>query len=90
MKKEDERSTHHILPKSMNGSNNTSNLIELKHNQHQALHTLFWTDILPDKIRKLVWIEYTALREEIIVELLKVLKEIGNNPRDIYKDDCIR
>lgn len=82
-------STHHILAKSEGWTNNRHNLVELKHSTHQALHTMFATDILPDKIKKLIWIEYTALREDVIVELLSVLEARWDDLENRYRPEVL-
>ena len=90
MKKEAKYSTHHIVAKHEWWSNVDDNLIEIKHNCHQALHTLFTTDLLPDKIKKLIGVEYSALRSEVVQKLLDVLEDIWNDPHDRYKNNCFR
>lgn len=82
-------SSHHILAKSEWWTNNKHNLIELKHSQHQALHTLFCTEPLPNKIRKLIGIEYTALREDVIVELLSVLNARWDELESWYRPEVL-
>lgn len=82
-------SSHHIVAKNIWWTNNKHNLIELKHSQHQALHTLFCTDPLPEKIKKIIWIEYTALREDVIVELLNVLNARWDDLENWYKPECL-
>lgn len=83
-------SSHHILAKSMGGSNNKHNLVELKHNFHQQLHWVFWTEIMPDKIKKLIWVEYTALKASVVARLLAVLDEIGEDREDWYRPECMK
>lgn len=83
-------SSHHILAKEKWWSNQKNNLVELKHSTHQSLHTLFWNEYLPEKIRKLIWIEYTALKSSVVARLLAVLEEIGDDPYDIYKEQVFK
>lgn len=83
-------STHHILAKERWWSNNRHNLVELKHSTHQALHTLFWTELIYDKIKKIVWVEYTALREDVIQELLAVLNARWEEPENRYRPECFK
>lgn len=84
------KSVHHILAKSADGGNQRNNLVELKHSVHQSLHTLFCNDVLTEKIRKLIWIEYTALKSSVVARLLAVLEEIGDDPHDIYKEQVFK
>lgn len=83
-------STHHIVAKERNGSNQRHNLVELKHSTHQAIHTIFGTELIYDKIKKLIGIEYTALREDVIAELLGVLSARGEEPENRYKPECFK
>ena len=83
-------STHHILAKERWGSNQKHNLVELKHSTHQAIHTLFGTELIYDKIKKLIWVEYTALREDVIAELSWVLSARGEDPHARYKDEVFK
>lgn len=83
-------SIHHILAKSHDGANSQCNLIELKHKTHVAIHQIFSNDNLWEKIKKLIWIEWTALREEVKVKLLKCLQEIWTDDIDYYKPECFK
>lgn len=81
-------STHHILAKEKWGSNNKKNLVELRHTTHQAIHTVFGTEIMPDKLKKLIWVEYTALKSSVVAQLLSVIDNIWENAEDRYKEEC--
>lgn len=45
---------------------------------------------MPDKIRKLIWIEYTALREDVKTKLLNLLQEIGDDKENWYKPETYK
>lgn len=82
-------STHHIIAKNwqFEWTNHRHNLVEIRHTAHQAIHTLFQNDILPDKIKKLIGIEYEALRDDVKTKLLNVLEEIWNDADSRYKPE---
>lgn len=83
-------STHHLLAKSKWGSNNRDNLVELRHVVHQSIHNVFWTEIFPEQMKRLIGINYTALREDVVMDLLEVLaKRDEHNLYDRYKPECI-
>ena len=89
-KKDYKTSTHHILCKSRGGNNNTSNLIELRHNYHQAIHTLFENKMIAEQLIRTIDINKSALREDVREWLLETLtsKDI-DDPYTRYKNEVI-
>lgn len=87
-KKENKTSVHHLLCKSRGGSNSEDNLIRLKHNYHQAIHTLFANQLLAEQLITTVNLSEKALRPEIRAWLLETLT--AHDPEDLdfrYKDN---
>lgn len=90
-KKEFKTSTHHILCKSRGGSNEWANLIELRQNYHQAIHTLFANQMIAEQLITTVWLSEKALREDVREWLLETLwsRDI-TDPYEWYKGECIK
>lgn len=90
-KKEFKYSTHHILCKSRGGSNEESNLSVLRHNYHQAIHTLFSNQTIAEQLITTVWLSEKALREDVRRWLLDTLTSRDiQDPYEWYRWDCIR
>ena len=83
-------SVHHILAKSHEWNNSNINLIELKDKTHRSIHQLFWNENLWEKIKVMMWIERTALREEVKIKLSQCLSSIGSDDVDWYKIECFK
>ena len=80
-------STHHIVPRSMWGSNDKLNRIEIRDTTHKALHTLFQNKLIAEQLITTVDFSKKALRPEVREWLLEVLTE--HDPYDLefwYKD----
>lgn len=91
MKKEMKTSVHHILCKSRNGSNNDENLVELRHNYHQAIHTLFQNQIIAEQLLTTIDISAKALREDVREWLIETLNSRDiHDPYEWYDDKVIR
>lgn len=90
-KKEFKYSTHHILCKSRGGSNEESNLSVLRHNYHQAIHTLFSNQMIAEQLLTTIDISAKALREDVKEWLIDTLttRDI-HDPRERYDEKVIR
>ena len=64
---------HHIIPKSIGGSNHRNNIIELMNTQHRALHTIFENQDPVEQIDTILSISATALTEEFKRDIIKIL-----------------
>lgn len=73
--KEIPMSTHHIVPRSMGGSNDKINRIELRDTTHKALHTLFQNRLIAEQLITTIDLSRKALRPEVRERLLDVLTE---------------
>lgn len=90
-KKDYKTSTHHILCKSRGGSNEWENLIELRHNCHQALHTLFQNQMIAEQLITTVELSEKALRDDVRQRLLDVLTSKNiHDPYTWYRDEAIK
>ena len=52
-RKPQETNTHHRLPKSRNGGNDTNNLVQVNVTKHRAWHTLF-QNYSPEQIAEII------------------------------------
>jgi len=88
----DRYSRHHLLPRSMNWSNEPENIVVLKENTHRAIHTLFANKMIAEQLLTTVDISSKALREDVRQWLIETLTtELDpNNPYDWYKDIAIK
>ena len=90
-KKEYKTSVHHLLCKSRGGSNADKNLIELRHNYHQAIHTLFQNQIIAEQLLTTIDISAKALREDVREWLIETLNSRDiHDPYEWYDDKVIR
>ena len=71
--------THHILARKEWWSNEKDNKIELRENEHTALHILYGTKTTSDKIRKILEVDWKALQWDFVQDILRIL--------DLYKGD---
>lgn len=65
--------THHIVPKSRNGSNIRANKTELDERVHIALHRIFSNMTPTEQIKKLIMINSTALTAEFKADVDRIL-----------------
>lgn len=79
---------HHILAKSLGGSDVKDNKIKLYWYIHNALHCLFGNVDILGKIDRIVDIEQTALDEDFLIDIEKLVKK--RKGKDIYKDNIYR
>ena len=87
-KKENRTSVHHLVCKSRWGRNDEDNMVTLKHNYHQAIHTLFANQLLAEQLITTVNLSEKALRPEVREWLLETLT--AHDPEDLdfrYKDN---
>ena len=91
MKRENQYSEHHILPKSRGGSSNENNLIILKNTTHSAIHTLFANQMIGEQLISTVWLSAKALRRDVVWWLLDTFmaKDI-HDPSQWYKEEAIK
>ena len=86
-KKDFKTSVHHLVCKSRWGKNDEDNLVTLRHNYHQAIHTLFANQLLAEQLITTVNLSEKALRPEIRAWLIETLT--AHDPEDLdfrYKD----
>ena len=84
-KKEFKTSTHHILCKSRGGSNEWVNLIELRHNYHQAIHTLFQNQMIARQLLTTIDLSDKELREDVREWLIDVITSRNiDDPHEWY------
>lgn len=89
-KKDYKTSTHHILCKSRGGSNEWANLIELRQNYHQAIHTLFQNQMIAEQLLTTIDISAKALREDVKQWLIETLTSRDiDDPQARYNDKVI-
>ena len=82
------RTTHHIVPRHEWGTNNEENLIRLQEKPHQALHILHQTRLIAEQLIHTVELSQKAMRPEVVEWLVDTLT--AHDPRDLdfwYKDN---
>lgn len=75
---------HHILPKSMGGSDRGANKIKLYTDLHDALHRVFGNGTPQQQLVQLLKINWKALTLEFQNDILTILEE--TDPLYYYKD----
>lgn len=91
MKDKEKTSTHHIVPRSRDGSSEKRNLIELRTTTHAALHTLFQNQLLAEQLITTVNISSKALRPEVKERLLETLTAHDADDLEFwYRPECIK
>lgn len=89
-------SDHHELPQNPawtkeHWSNHPNNIKRLKDVKHRAIHDLFENLMFPEQVITLIELSDTALKPEIKEEFLEFIKRRDiHNPRQRYKDECIK
>jgi ATP sulfurylase len=81
------RTTHHIVPRHEWGTNDEENLIRLQEKPHQALHILHQTRLIAEQLIHTVELSQKAMRPEVVEWLVDTLT--AHDPRDLdfwYKD----
>ena len=73
-KKPYSETVHHILPRSLGGSNKRCNKIRLYQPIHESLHRLFGNMDIKGQINQLIKINQRALNPEFVEELRYILK----------------
>ena len=71
--KQMEQDTHHIIPKSMWGSNDKSNLITIRQDLHRALHCVFGNGWPKEQLEQLLNINERVIAQDTknaIIDLL--------------------
>lgn len=87
-KKEENLSRHHICPRSRLWSNDKQNIILLKNNKHQALHTLFANQLIAQQLLTTIDISRKAMRPEVVERLIETLTAHDESDLDFwYKDN---
>ena len=91
MRRENQYSEHHILPKSREWSSNEHNLLYIKESTHRAIHTLFQNQMIGEQLINMVWLSAKALKWEVVWWLLDTFmsKDI-RDPSQRYKDEVIK
>lgn len=94
----DKLSNHHLLCQhpdtdtTYQGSNHPHNLIRIKQNYHDAIHTLFVNKMIADQMLTCVDISEKALLPEVRSWLVEVLTQTldPKDPTLRYKEECIK
>lgn len=73
IKKWNNTSIHHIVPRSRKGNNESQNLIEIKDSKHRALHTLFDNKLIAEQLLTTIDLSKKALRPEVVNRLIETL-----------------
>ena len=82
---------HHIVCKSQWGTGDKHNLIQLKKSTHEALHTLFYNQLLAEQLITTVNISSKALRPEVKERLLETLTAHDADDLEFwYKPECFK
>ena len=80
-------SIHHIVPRSKWGNNESKNLIELKDSKHRALHTLFDNKLIAQQLLTTLDLSAKAMRTEVLERLVDTLTSHDSEDLDFwYKD----
>ena len=66
---------HHLIPRSMGGSNEPKNLIRLRRNMHLSLHRLFGTMAPKELLIALLAICKGVIREDILEQFRMILRK---------------
>lgn len=88
IKKERWTSVHHIVPRSVMGSNDGQNLLELKDSLHRSFHHLFANKLIAEQLLTTIDLSRKALRPEVRERLIETLT--AHDPSDLdfwYKDN---
>ena len=83
-------SIHHILAQGRWWSDVPQNRKKLFHRVHEAIHMLFGNADLIGKIDRLLDLEHTALNEEVLIDVEKLVKRWRGKQiylDDVYKDE---
>ena len=87
IKRGNNTSIHHIVPRSKWGNNESKNLIELKDSKHRALHTLFDNKLIAQQLLTTLDISAKAMRTEVLERLVDTLTSHDVEDVDFwYKD----
>lgn len=87
IKRGNNTSIHHIVPRSKWGNNESKNLIELRNSKHQALHTLFDNKLVAQQLLTTLDISKKAMRPGVLEWLVETLT--AHDPEDLdfwYKE----
>ena len=82
------RTTHHIVARHEGWTNDEDNLLRIKERPHQAIHILYETKLIAEQLIHTVELSEKAMRPEVVKKLLEVFNE--HDPRDLnyrYKDN---
>ena len=90
-RKEFRTSVHHILPRSMWGSSEETNLEELREGYHRAIHTLFANKMIAEQLITTIDISAKALRDDVKDWLIETLTSRDiDNPYEWYIPEAIK
>jgi len=78
---------HHILPRSVGGSNRKTNIVKLYTPVHRSFHRLFGNCDIRGQIKQLIKINQHALRPEFVEQLDSL---ISSNDLDHYYRDGVQ
>lgn len=81
--------THHIVPKSRDGSNIRANKVELDERVHNALHMIFSNMTPVEQMERLLRINATALTNEFKDDVSKILNLSNKDSEYVYKQGIL-
>ena len=84
IKRGNNTSVHHIVPRSKWGVNDSQNLLELKDTKHRALHTLFDNKLIAQQLLTTLDISKKALKPEVLQRLVDTLTSHDPNDLDFW------
>lgn len=90
-RKEEKYSVHHILPRSLGGSDAPRNKEVLKVTTHRSIHTLFQNRMIAGQLLRTLDYSEKAMRPEVVRWLREVLTELDpTDPHQWYIDEAIK
>ena len=88
IKRGNNTSIHHIVPRSKWGNNESKNLLELRDSKHRALHTLFDNKLIAEQLLTTLDLSKKAMRPEVLERLVETLTAHDESDLDFwYKDN---
>ena len=81
IKRGNNTSIHHIVPRSKGGNSESKNLIELRDSKHRAIHTLFANKLIAEQLLTTLEISEKAMRPDVLQRLIDTLTV--HDPEDL-------
>ena len=86
-RKNNRESRHHKIAKSRGGDDNPPNNENIKHNVHQAIHTVFGNEHTLEKIDTIITMDFAILTSKFKKIIMDIL---GLSPQEAYEIDAFR